>query len=146
METIILDLRSSYGLTFKKWFCAIAIIFITAYIICILSSVISADILIILLMVIILGQVIVNLYTLKPVKVTFDDKSIAGLVSPWKAISLTWNQIARIEVRMFAMDIQTKDGRTEHIDLGEINYEQQKSVKPQIIELAKSKGITVRTG
>jgi len=45
---------------------------------------------------------------------------------------------------MFALDIQTKDGRTEHIDLSEITYEQQKSIKPQIIELAKSKGVHVQ--
>jgi hypothetical protein len=144
METIILDLRSDYQRTFKKWFGVIVVMDILVGIIFMLTSVIPINYFLVLSMVLLLGQVIANWYSMKPVKVIFDDKGIVGSVSPRKTISLMWDQITRIEVHMFAMDIQTKDGRTEHIDLSEITYEQQKSIKPRIIELARSKGINVQ--
>jgi len=144
MKTIVLDLRSDYQRTFKKWFGVIVVIYILVDSLFMLISIVPVNYFLMLSMVLLLGQVIANWYSMKPVKVIFDDKGITGSVSPRKAISLTWDQIARIEIHMFAMDIQTKDGRTEHIDLSEITYEQQKSIKPRIIELARSKGINIQ--
>jgi hypothetical protein len=144
MDTIILDLRPDYPHTFAKWFGVIVLVYILVSIILMFTLVTPVNLFLIISMVLLLAQVISNWYNMKSVKVIFDANGISGLVSPRQAISLAWNQINRIELHMFSMDIQTKDDRTEHIDLSLITYEQQKLIKPRIIELAKSKGINVQ--
>jgi len=143
METIMLDLRPEYGRTFIKRLGVVIIVFVIAGIVLMLASVMPVNYYLLISMFFLIVQGIGNWYWLKPVKMLFDEKGITGSISPRKAISLTWDQISKIEVHTFAMDIQARDGRTEHIDLSGINYEQQKSIKPRIIELAKSKGINV---
>jgi hypothetical protein len=89
-------------------------------------------------------QAIVNWYYSKPLLLTFDEHGISGKVKSKKDIAIPWNTISSIEFKMFAMNVRTKDGKEEEIDLSHITYEDHKKGKPQIIEIAKSKGIAVQ--
>jgi hypothetical protein len=110
----------------------------------ILTSVIPGSLPLIFTAILLLGQVAANWSNTRQLRVTFDASGVTGEIRPRTRIAIAWDQIAQIDVHMFALDIRTKHGRTEHIDLSEITYEQQKSIKPRIIELAKSNGIEIR--
>ena len=144
MESIILDLRPDYPRKFVKWFGLIVVVYVLVGIVLMLTLVTPVNLFLIISMILLLTQVIVNWYNMKSVKVTFDENGVSGLLSPRKFISLTWNQINQIDVHLFAIDILTKENRTEHIDLSLTTYKQQHLIKPKIIELAKSKGINVQ--
>ena len=144
MDTIDLNLRPGYSRAFQKWFSIIVILYALIVVILMLTSVIPMNIYLALSAAVLLAQVIFNWDNIKAVNVKFDDNGIFGSVNPHKTISLRWDQVDKIEVHIFAIDIQTKDNRIEHIDLGQINFEQQKIIKPKIIELSKSKGINIQ--
>ncbi|MBN1397908.1 MAG: hypothetical protein JXA06_07745 [Bacteroidetes bacterium] len=144
MEPIILNLRPVQWPTFKRCFITVVILFIITSIILMSFSIIPVDLFYITTIILLTGQAVINWQSMKFVELVFDEKGITGMVNPGKKISLQWEQIAGIDIRTLAMDIKTRDGQTEHIDLGEISYEQHKSVKPRIIDLAVTKGIDVK--
>jgi len=144
MDSITLDLRPGYPRTFHKWFGVIVIVYSLTVAALMLTSVIRENLPLIFTTILLLGQVVANWPNTRPLRVTFDASGISGQIGHRKGIAIGWEQIAWIDVHMFAMDIRAKDGHTDHIDLGEITYEQQKTIKPRIVDLAKSKGIEVR--
>jgi hypothetical protein len=80
----------------------------------------------------------------RPKLATFDDNGLMWSVKNRRNLSLAWNQIAYIEASTLNFYIHTKDMGQFTIDLGNLTYEQHKTFKPQIIDLARSKGVDVR--
>jgi hypothetical protein len=144
MQTITLNLRSEVEHTSRNWFLIIVILFVVVVSTAMVLSK-TSPILLGVALVINLLQAIVNWYYSKPILLTFDEHGMTGKIEPRKSILLAWNQIARLEFKMFTLIVRTNDGKEEEIDLSHITYEDHKKTKPQIIEMAKSKGIAVQT-
>jgi hypothetical protein len=75
---------------------------------------------------------------------TFDDNGLMWSVKNRRNLSLAWNQIAYIEASTLHFYVHPNDSGQFTIDLGNLTYEQHKTLKPQIIDLARSKGVDVR--
>jgi hypothetical protein len=80
----------------------------------------------------------------RPMLATFDDNGMMWSVKRRRNLSLTWNQIAYFEAATLHFHIHTKDSGQFTIDLGPLTYAQHKTLKPQILDLARSKGVDVR--
>lgn len=145
MQSLSLNLRSEVNHTSRKWFLIIVILFVVVMVTMMWYSNTTMKISLAIMLVMNLVQAFVNYYTSKPLLLTFDEQGIQGKAKPKKDITILWNTILSIEFKMFSMNVRTKDGKEEEIDLSHITYEDHKKVKPQIVELAKSKGIAVQT-
>lgn len=75
---------------------------------------------------------------------TFDDSGITWSRTKPRSLRVTWDQIAYMEASTLEFRIRTKDLKVLTINLGNLTYEQHKTVKPQIIDLARSNGVDVR--
>ncbi len=81
----------------------------------------------------------------RPASYTFDEHGFAGPAGrPWER-QYQWDQISRIEVQMFALTFITKNGQRKKLNLGNITFEQHNVVKPKILDLARARGVEVRT-
>ena len=85
-----------------------------------------------------------KLYELKTV--AFDEVGIKGKLRFRTTIDIKWDDVSRFELAIYAISLITKSGQKYEIDLSNITYQQHKEIKPQIVELAKSKGIEVVAG
>lgn len=81
----------------------------------------------------------------KPRVFTFDDNGIAGPISRRESIALSWQDIEYIKPTIFSLHICKKDGQRFKLNLGNLTFQQHKTEKQQILELAKSKGVSVRS-
>jgi hypothetical protein len=81
----------------------------------------------------------------KPKLSIFDGNGMSWRVTRRRAVTLTWNQIAYIEASILLFRIHTKDGNQFELDLGGLTFEEHSKLKPKIIELAKAKGIEVKS-
>jgi hypothetical protein len=75
---------------------------------------------------------------------TFDGSGVAWLHPTPQNPTLAWDQIAYIEASSLTFRIHTKDLKLFTVDLANLTYEQHRTVKPQILDLARSKGVDVR--
>jgi hypothetical protein len=80
----------------------------------------------------------------RPKLASFDENGLLWRVKNRRDLLLAWSQIAYIEASMLNFHIHTKDSRHFTVDLGNLTYEQHQTLKPQIIDLARSKGVEVR--
>jgi hypothetical protein len=80
----------------------------------------------------------------RPKLATFDERGLTWSVKRKRNLSLTWNQIAYIEAPTLHFHIHTKNSEQFTIELGNLTYEQHKTLKPRIIDLARSHGVDVR--
>ena len=85
-----------------------------------------------------------KLYEFKTV--AFDEVGIKGKLRFRTTIDIKWDDVSRFELAIYAISLITKSGQKYEIDLSNITYQQHKEIKPQIVELAKSKGIEVVAG
>ena len=85
-----------------------------------------------------------KLYEFKTV--AFDEVGIKGKLRFRTTIDIKWDDVSRFELAIYAISLITKSGQKYEIDLSNITYQQHKEIKPQIVELAKSKGIEVEAG
>ena len=75
---------------------------------------------------------------------TIDRSGIAWSRTKPRSLKITWDQIAYMEASTLEFRIRTKDSKLVTINLGSLTFEQHRTLKPQIIELARSKGVEVR--
>ena len=80
----------------------------------------------------------------KPKVVTFDDSGITQSRTRHGNPTIAWNQIAYIEASTLNFRIYTKDSELFTIDLGNLTFEQHRTLKPKIIDFAHSKSVDVR--
>ena len=76
--------------------------------------------------------------------ITFDDSGISWSPTVPQNSKVPWDQIAYIEGSILTFRIQTKDSKHFNVDLGNLTYEQHRTLKPQILDLARSHGVNVR--
>jgi hypothetical protein len=81
----------------------------------------------------------------RPKSATFDDKGISRRLGWRRSVSLTWDQIAYMEATIFTFRIHAKDGKQFELDLGGLTFEEHSKLKPKVIELARGKGIEVKS-
>ena len=79
----------------------------------------------------------------KPKIVTFDENGIDGKIQRGTVLHLRWEELTQLEVSMHQITLFTKSGQKYTIDLSNITFREHKELKPQILELAKSKQIEV---
>jgi len=85
-----------------------------------------------------------KLYELKTV--AFGEVGIKGKIRFRTTIDLKWDDVSRVESSLYAILLITKTGQKYELDLSNLTYQQHKEVRPQIVELAKSKGVEVVAG
>ena len=73
--------------------------------------------------------------------ITIDDRGIRGRISYSSLIDVPWEDLARAEIKMFALILRTKDKQIYHIDFGELTYDQHKAVKPVLMDALRSGGL-----
>jgi hypothetical protein len=71
-------------------------------------------------------------------------EGIEGRVAFGKKVSLRWDEIADVEISMFALTIRMKGGRQIPVDLSALTYKQHKVDIPRVIALVQAKRITVK--
>ena len=81
----------------------------------------------------------------RPKSATFDDKGISWRVGRRRSVSLTWDQIASIDASILTFRIHAKDGKQFELDLGGLTFEEHSKLKPKVLELARGKGIEVKS-
>lgn len=79
----------------------------------------------------------------KPKIVIFDEKGIAGRLSRRQTVDIRWDEISRLEMKMFEIDVYLDSGKMITINLNNCTYRQHHELKPKIIEWAQSKNIAV---
>jgi hypothetical protein len=82
---------------------------------------------------------------LKPKTLQFNEQGLKVRLSRGRPISLDWSEVVSMEASMFRFVVKTKDDRTIPINLGALSYEQHKRVKPQFLEIARSRGVEVKS-
>jgi hypothetical protein len=73
--------------------------------------------------------------------ITLDDRGIKGRISYTNEIDLLWNDLGLAEIKMFALILKTKEGRTICIGLADLTYDQHKHVKPKLIDILGARGL-----
>ena len=79
----------------------------------------------------------------KPKTVSFDENGIEGKIKRGTVLHLRWEELSKLEGSMYEITLYTKAGQKYVIDLSNITFREHKELKPQILELAKSKQIEV---
>ena len=72
-----------------------------------------------------------------------DENGIDGKIKRGTVLHLRWEQLSKLEGSMYEITLYTKAGQKYVIDLSNITFREHKELKPQILELAKSKQIEV---
>ncbi len=76
---------------------------------------------------------------------TFDDEGFEGPIGIFNTRRYRWEEISHINATMFLLEVVLKPGTTVEINLENITYQQHKQIKPMILELAKTKGVDLRS-
>ncbi|MDZ7370511.1 MAG: hypothetical protein ONB12_04990 [candidate division KSB1 bacterium] len=94
--------------------------------------------------VLLIVQAMVNWRNHRPLRSTWDDTGIRGMVGPGKRISVRWDEVKEIEASPYVFRIHLKDRSSIEIDFSQLTHRQYCELKPRLLELAQSKGVRVR--
>ena len=82
---------------------------------------------------------------LKPKFLRFNEQGLEVRISRSRPTLLDWEEVASIEASTFRFTIKTKDDRAFAVNLEWLSYEQHKRVKPQFLEIARSRGVEIKS-
>jgi hypothetical protein len=145
MNTITLDLRAESLHRFNRFFVPSAVVFACASIVLAFKDGSHGKWLTLITGVLIVVQAIIAWRSHKPLTTYWDTAGIRGSVAPGKAIAIAWSEVSAVDAGMFVLVIHLKNQTTVPVDLSQITYKQHKEIKPLILELARTKGVEVRT-